>query len=102
MLTKIQKYRFLFEELVKRALMANASVFTKINVPKYLFMLSKTFQAFINFMLTTVVFVIFCIFDKIHFGPHMLSLIYPVFWLLIFNLGVGMILAALFVFFRDV
>ena len=85
-----------------RALMANASVFTKINVPKYLFMLSKTFQAFINFMLTTVVFVIFCIFDKIHFGPHMLSLIYPVFWLLIFNLGVGMILAALFVFFRDV
>lgn len=85
-----------------RALMANASIFTKINVPKYLFMLSKTFQAFINFMLTTVVFVIFCIFDKIHFGPHMLSLIYPVFWLLIFNLGVGMILAALFVFFRDV
>ena len=116
MLTKIKKYRFLFEELVKRdfkkkykgtflgviwsvlapllnvlvlmlvftnffgrnqehfiiyifsgtlimsfytectqgcmrALMANASIFSKINVPKYLFLLSKAFQAFINFLL---------------------------------------------------
>lgn len=85
-----------------RALMANASIFTKINVSKYLFLLSKTFQAFINFALTLVIFIIFCIGDKIHFGIHMLSLIYPILCLLVFCFGVGMVLSALFVFFRDV
>lgn len=85
-----------------RALMANASIFTKINVPKYLFLLSKAFQAFINFLLTFVLFVIFCLFDGIHFGFHMFSLVYPMFFVLVFCFGVGMILSALYVFFRDV
>ena len=85
-----------------RALMANAGIFSKINVPKYLFLLSKTFQAFINFLLTMIIFVAFCIFDKITFGFHMLTLIYPMIMLLIFAFGVGMILSALYVFFRDV
>lgn len=85
-----------------RSLMQNASIFTKINVPKYLFMMSKTIQAFINFSLTFILFIVFCLIDGISFGPHMLTLLYPVFWLLVFNFGVGMILAAMFVFFRDV
>ena len=85
-----------------RALMANASIFTKINVPKYLFMMSKTIQAFINFALTLILFFVFCAFDGIQFGAHMLTLIFPIGCLLVFNFGVGMILAALYVFFRDV
>lgn len=85
-----------------RALMANASIFTKINVPKYLFLMSKAFQAFINFLLTMIIFLVFCIFDKITFGFHLLSLVYPMVMVLIFSFGVGMILSAMYVFFRDV
>lgn len=85
-----------------RALMANASIFTKINVPKYLFLLSKAFQAFINFLLTLVVFFAFCIGDGITFGWHMFAMLYPMLWLLILSFGVGMILSAMYVFFRDV
>jgi len=85
-----------------RSLMANASIFTKINVPKYLFMFSKAVQAFLNFMLTFLLYIVFCIFNQIDFGLHMLSLIYPMLCLLIFSLGAGMILAAMFVFFRDI
>lgn len=85
-----------------RGLMANASIFTKINVPKSLFLLSKAFQSFINFLLTFLIFVAFCLFDGISFGVHTISLLYPMLWLLVFSFGVGMILAALFVFFRDV
>lgn len=85
-----------------RALMANASIFTKINVPKYLFLISKTIQAFINFVLTLILFFVFCIFDKITFGVHMLSLLYPIFTMLVFCFGVGLILSALYVFFRDI
>ncbi len=85
-----------------RALMANASIFSKINVPKYLFLMSKALQAFINFLLTMIIFIVFCIFDGIPFGFHMLTLIYPMVMMFIFSFGVGMILSALFVFFRDI
>ena len=85
-----------------RSLMANASIFTKINVPKYLFMFSKAIQAFVNFLLTFALYIVFCIIDNIDFGIHMLSLIYPMLCVLVFSIGVGMILAALFVFFRDI
>lgn len=85
-----------------RALMANAAIFTKINVPKYLFMFSKAIQAFINYLLTLILYFVFCAFDGIEFGPHMLSLIYPMLTSLVLCLGIGMILSALYVFFKDV
>lgn len=85
-----------------RALMNNASIFSKINVPKVLFVLSKTTQAFINFLLTLLLYFVFCAFDQIAFSPRFFALAFPVFCMILFNLGVGMILSALFVFFRDV
>lgn len=85
-----------------RALMANASIFTKINVPKYLFLLSKNIQSLINFFLTLLLYLVFCLFDRIHFGPHMFLLIFPIICMTVFQFGVGMILSAMFVFFRDV
>jgi len=83
------------------SLMSNAKIFTKINVPKYIFLLSKNVSSLINFAIILVVYFIFCAIDGITFGPHMLSLIFPVVCLLIFNVGVGFILSAMFVFFRD-
>lgn len=83
------------------SLVSNASIFTKINVPKYMFLLSKNVSSVINFMLTLVVYFFFCVVDNIDFGWHMLSLIYPCICLLLLNVGVGLILSALFVFFRD-
>lgn len=84
------------------ALMNNASIFTKINVPKYMFLLSKNVSSLINFGLSLCVFFIFCAADGIHFGMHFLSLIYPITCLVVFNIGTGLILSALFVFFRDI
>ena len=84
------------------ALMANSSIFSKINVPKYLFVLSKNVSSLINFGLTFVVFLIFCIIDGVSFTPTFLLLIIPILCLIIFNIGIGMILSALFIFFRDI
>ena len=83
------------------SLMSNASIFTKINVPKYLFLLSKNMSSLINFGLTLCVFFLFALLDGVTIGWHFLSLIYPVLCLVVFNIGVGMILSAMFVFFRD-
>lgn len=84
------------------SLMGNAGIFTKVNVPKYLFLLSKNVQTLINFGLTLCVFFVFCILDDITFTWKFILLLYPIACLILFNIGVGLILSALFVFFRDI
>lgn len=84
------------------SLMDNASIFSKVNVPKYLFLFSKNISSLINFGMTFVVFIIFCIIDKVPFTPTFFALLFPILCLIIFNMGVGLILSALFVFFRDI
>jgi len=83
------------------SLLSNAAIFTKVNVPKYLFIFSKNVQCLINFGLTLCVFFVFCIIDRITFTWMFVLLIYPIALLTLFNVGVGMILSALYVFFRD-
>ena len=84
------------------SLMGNAKIFTKVNVPKYLFLFAKNMQTLINFGLTLTVFFVFCVLDGITFTWKFLLLLYPILMLLLFNIGVGLILSALFVFFRDI
>ena len=84
------------------SLMGNAGIFTKVNIPKYLFLFSKNIQTLINFGLTLCVFVVFCFLDQIVFTWKVILLIYPIVCLVLFNVGVGLILSALFVFFRDI
>lgn len=84
------------------SLMGNASIFTKVNVPKYLFLFSKNVQTLINFGLTLSVFFVFCVMDNITFTWKLVCLLYPILCLVLFNIGVGLILSALFVFFRDI
>lgn len=83
------------------SLVGNASIFTKVNVPKYLFLLAKNTQTLLNFGLTLIVFFVFCLVDGITFSWRFAILIYPIIMLLLFNLGLGLILSALYVFFRD-
>ena len=84
------------------SLMGNAGIFTKVNVPKYLFLFSKNVQTLINFGLTLCVFFVFCVLDGITFTWKFICLLYPICCLVLFNVGVGLILSALFVFFRDI
>ena len=62
------------------SLMNNSRLLSKVNIPKYLFLLSWNVSAMINFLLT---------------------LLYPILCLTALNIGVGMILSAMYVFFRD-
>ena len=83
------------------SLMGNLSIFSKVNVPKYMFLFSKNVQTLINFGLTLCVFFVFCIIDGITFTWKFILLLYPIACLVLFNLGMGLILSAMFVFFRD-
>ena len=83
-------------------IMGNAKIFTKVNVPKYLFLLSKNVQSFFNFLLILVVFFVFVAFDGLPFTWKFVLLLYPICGLILLSIGAGMILSALYVFFRDI
>lgn len=83
------------------ALYDNAGIFSKVNVPKYMFLLSKNVSALINFGINLVILFIFCLIDGVTITWKFLLLIYPVGCLVVFNLGMGLILSALFLMFRD-
>ena len=67
-----------------------------------MFLLSKNVQCLINFGLTLVVFFVFCILDHITFTWKFILLLVPICGLVLFNIGLGLVLSALFVFFRDI
>ena len=85
-----------------RSLVSNAAIFTKVNVPKYLFLFASTIQVLVNFILTLLVFFLFCALDGVDFTWKFVLLLYPIATLLLLNVGLGMVLSALFVFFRDI
>ena len=84
------------------SLTENANIFSKINVPKYLFLFSKNVQTFINFCLSLIIFFIFCLLDRITFTWKFIFLLYPIVMLMFFNIGLGLVLSAFHVFFKDI
>lgn len=82
-------------------LVSNSGIISKVNVPKYLFLFSSSVTSLINFFLTFIVFLVFALVDGVQFQVSLFTLIFPISFLLMFNIGVGLILSAWFVFFRD-
>lgn len=83
------------------SLLGNAGIISKVNVPKYLFLLSKNVSSLINFCLTLCIFFIFVFFNDVPFTWKFILLIFPIFCMVCFNIGIGLIISACFVFFRD-
>ena len=83
------------------ALLNNSGIFTKVNVPKYLFLFSQNVSSLINFALTMAVFFLFVAIEGIPFSVKFLLLLFPTGCMIVFNTGLGLVLSALQVFFRD-
>ena len=84
-----------------RSLYGNAAIFTKVNVPKYIFLFSVSIQTLVNFVLTLCVFFVFCALDNVALTWRFALLAYPMLTLFVFNVGLGLVLSAIYVFFRD-
>lgn len=84
------------------SLLNNAEIFTKVNVPKYMFLFSKNVSSLINFGITLCIYFLFVLINGIPITWKFLLLLYPIACLVVFNVGVGLILSAVYVFFRDI
>ena len=84
------------------SLTSNAHIFSKINVPKYIFLFSKNVSSLINFGIILLIYFSFVALDGISFTWKFFCLIYPIVCLIFINLGIGLIVSALFIFFKDI
>lgn len=80
---------------------ANAQLIRKVYVPKYLFPTARVVSAFITNMAAFVPLILVMIVLGMDFSPYNLLVIVPLLLLLIISVGVGLVLATVAVFFRD-
>ena len=83
------------------SIVINAGLINKVYVPKYLYTVTKSVSALINFALSMVPLIVLIIISKISLKIEMLLAMYGVIFLVIFCMGMGLILASIMVFFRD-
>jgi ABC-2 type transport system permease protein len=79
-----------------------SSLIKKVYIPKYIFPLEKTLFSFVNLMFSLIAAVIMMIIFRVPASWTIFMFPIPLFLLLIFSLGIGMFLATLCVFFRDI
>lgn len=85
-----------------RAIVGSASLITKVYVPKFIYPTSKVFSASINILLAMLPLALVALFYQLWPCPAWLLLPIGLLLLIIFNLGMGLLLSSLMVFFRDV
>lgn len=85
-----------------KSIRANAAMIKKVYVPKYLYPLSNIIYNFIIFAISLVVMVPLAIYCQVPLTWHILQTIVVLMVLFILTLGVGMILATIGVFFKDI
>ncbi len=92
--------------LAMSSVVGNFSLLNKVYIPKYIFPLSKCLVTGINFLLTLIpLYVVIIIegfrYENLRINIYHLALPYAFLCLFIFTLGIGLILATVSVFLRD-
>ena len=90
-----------------QSIVANRGMLTRVQIDSYLFPLSSTLTSLVNFAFSMIALLLIMLGMQL-FGGHsifsfrifMVFLMLPAF--VLFELGIGMFLSALFVFFRDI
>lgn len=84
------------------SVIGNAALLKKAYVPKYIFTLSKVTSAAVNFVLSLGALLIVMIATKVPFRWMNLLIVIPIIELYVFCVGLGLLLGAATVFFRDI
>ena len=83
------------------SVMASANTVKKVYVPKYIFPISKIISSIVNMGFSFLAFLIVIIITGVPFQWTMLLIPISLLYVIVFSAGVGMMLSAMAVFFRD-
>ncbi len=80
---------------------ANGQLIRKVYVPKYFFPLSRVCSSFITTLISMVTLIILMPIEGVPFRWMNLLFVIPLFYLFVISAGIGLLLASINVFFRD-
>lgn len=84
------------------SMLGAAPLIKKVYIPKYIFPLERVCFAMVNCLFSFIALILMMILTGAKLHPTVLLALYPLVTLFLFTLGVGLMLAAATVFFRDV
>ena len=84
------------------SIIENSTLIKKVYVPKYLFPISRVCSSFVNLLTSCIALSIVVIATRTPLHWTLVLILFPVVYILLFAIGIGMILATLVVNFRDV
>lgn len=79
----------------------NASLMKKVYIPKYMFPVSKVFSSLVNLGFSFIAMLIVMAITRTSLKITIVLLPFIIFYVVSFTIGLGLILATLYVFFRD-
>ena len=84
------------------SIVGNASLITKVYVPKYIYPLTRILSSLINLLISMIPLIVVALISGLLPAPAYVLSLYAFVCLALFCLGLGMLLSAAMVFFRDV
>ncbi len=83
------------------SILGNANLITKVYLPKYIYPLTRTMSSSVNMAISLLPLILMCLITGVHFHKVAPLALYFICCLAIFSLGLGLLLSASMVFFRD-
>ena len=83
------------------AIIGNAGLITKVYMPKYIYPLTRVMSSVVNLAISLIPMLIVCVGTGVRFQKSAVLTLYFLTCLVVFSLGLGLLLSASMVFFRD-
>ena len=96
-------FNFLSEScgMALNSILGNASLITKVYMPKYIYPLTRTMSSVVNLVISLIPMLMVCLITGVRLQKSFILAAFFFVCLIIFCLGIGMLLATSMVFFRD-
>lgn len=88
--------------MAMHSVMANGSLIRKVYIPKFIFPISRVFSSFVTMSFSLVAILVVILVTGVPLTPTLLLVPVPLLCLLLFSMGIGVMLSALSVYFRDI
>ncbi len=104
LLTGIVMFNFFSEScgMTLSSILGNSALITKVYVPKYIYPLTRVLSSLVNLLISLIPLFAVVLISRVPITKAVLLFPFPLLCLAVFCLGLGMLLAAGMVFFRDV
>ncbi|MGN1084777.1 MAG: ABC transporter permease [Lachnospiraceae bacterium] len=85
-----------------KSVRANAGMIKKVYVPKYMYPFASVLSGYVIFLISLLVLAVVAVARGVYPTPQLVWIVVPLLQILLITIGIGMILATLAVFFRDI